>query len=57
MRKRSARRISPAERRDLAAQQAQQRGLAAAIGANQAYAHSRGDDEVQILEKAAVPEL
>ncbi len=34
-------------------QQTEQRGLAAAVGAHQADAHSRGDGEVEIFEKGA----
>jgi hypothetical protein len=38
--------------REFAAQQAQKRGFAAAVGADQADFHARGEDEVQAGEKS-----
>ncbi len=40
-------------RSNLTAEQAQQRRFAASIGADQAYAHARGDGEIQILDQRA----
>ena len=39
-----------AEGCNFAAQKAQQRGLAAAVGADEAHAHSGGDGEIEICE-------
>ena len=40
----------PLERRDIAAQKLEQRGLAAAIRSHQSDSHAGGDGEVEIVE-------
>ena len=50
----SARRISPPVGLDVSSQQAEQRGLAAAVRPHQSHSHSRRHGEIQALEQRAI---
>jgi len=49
--------IFPGGRLQIATQEAEERGLAAAVGANKADAHAGGDLEVQVRKKSPAGEF